>query len=58
MITIYLDIMLGSYFYCQLPYKFCPAFVIQEKELVEYVEQQRPTLKGKDYRIIPTMQRV
>lgn len=56
--TIYLDIMLGDRFHCQLRYKFCPAFAITVEELTDFVESQRPYLHGKDYRVIPTLQRV
>lgn len=55
--TIYLDIMLGGYFYCQLKYMFCPAFIITAEELQRFVEEKRPTLHGKDYHIFPTLQR-
>lgn len=55
--TIYLDIMLGGYFYCQLKYQFCPAFVLTVEQLQDFVEQKRPTLHGKKYQICPTLQR-
>lgn len=55
--TIVLDIMVGGRFYCQLRYKSYPFYRITQKELKEFAERERPSLKGKDYEIIQTEQK-
>lgn len=55
--TIYLDIMLAGYFYCQLKYQFCPLFPISAESLHNFVEEKRPSLHGKDYEVFLTSQR-
>lgn len=47
--TIYLDIMVGNRFYCQIPMKYCPLFPIEEKQVTEYVLEKRPLLKNKKF---------
>lgn len=49
--TIFLDIMLNDRFVCTMKYRYCPLFPIVYEELVAFVENKRPSLKGKDYRI-------
>ena len=55
---IYLDIMLNGRFFCQMPYEYCPLFPIKEKEVQQFVEKKRPSLKGKDYSINFSTKRV
>lgn len=50
--ALFLDIMLDGRFICTLKYKYCPLFTIDYNELLKFVEQKRPTLKGKPYRIM------
>ena len=46
--TFVFDIMLnGRYIY-----KFCPLFPIDFEDLIKFVLKKRPTLKGKDFRIV------
>ena len=47
--TVYLDIMLGGRFFCQLRYEYCPLFPVEERAIKEYVLSKRPSLKGKDF---------
>ena len=46
------DVMLNGRYVCTLAYPFCPLFTLTQKELEEFVEKKRPTLKGKKYNII------
>ena len=46
------DVMLNGRFVCTLAYPFCPLFTLTQKELEEFIEKKRPTLKGKNYNII------
>ena len=50
--ALFLDIMLNGRFICTLKYKYCPLFAIDYNELLKFVEQKRPSLKGKQYRIM------
>lgn len=45
------DVMLNGRFICTLFYKYCPLFPIDSEELVKFVLEKRPTLKGKPFRI-------
>lgn len=45
------DVMLKGRFICTLRYKYCPLFPVKDTELISFVEQKRPTLKGKPYNI-------
>lgn len=47
--TVYLDIMLGGRFYCQLRYEYCPLFPVEERDVEDYVLSKRPSLKGKNF---------
>ena len=49
--TVYLDIMLGGRFYCQLRYEYCPLFPVDGRELEDYILNKRPSLRGKDFTI-------
>ena len=44
------DVMLNGRFVCTLKYRFCPLFPITEEELAKFVEEKRPSLKGKNYK--------
>lgn len=50
--TLVLDIMLNGRFVCTLKYKYCALFPIDFEELKKYILKKRPTLRGKDYRIV------
>ena len=45
------DVMLNGRFVCTLKYRFCPLFPITVEELEKFVEEKRPSLKGKNYKI-------
>ena len=45
------DVMLNGQFVCTLKYHYCPLFPITQQELSKFIEDKRPSLKGKDYRI-------
>ena len=45
------DVMLNGRFVCTLKYRFCPLFPITEEALAKFVEEKRPSLKGKNYKI-------
>ena len=45
------DVMLHGRFVCTLVYMFCPLFLIELDELTKFIEEKRPSLKGKDYNI-------
>lgn len=50
--VLFLDIMLNNRFVCTLKYMYCPLFVIRDKELLKFVLDKRPSLKGKPFRIM------
>lgn len=50
--ALFLDIMLNNRFVCTLKYMYCPLFVIRDKELLKFVLDKRPSLKGKPFRIM------
>ena len=50
--TFVFDVMLNGRFACTLKYKYCPLFPIDSEDLTKFVLQKRPTLKGKDFRIV------
>lgn len=50
--TFVFDIMLDGRFICTLKYKYCALFPIDFEDLEKFVLQKRPTLKGKDFRIV------
>lgn len=50
--TLTFDIMLNGRFVCTLKYEYCPLFPIDIDDLTKFVLDKRPTLKGKDYRIL------
>ena len=65
--TLLLDIMLDGRFKCQLKYKATGFPLIldgevkecfEDSDLKEFVERERPSLKGKDYKIRFTTQKV
>ena len=45
------DVMLNERFVCTLKYRFCPLFPITPEEIAKFVEEKRPSLRGKNYRI-------
>lgn len=56
--TVYIDIMLNGLFYRQIAYKYCPLFPIDEKEINEFVLKKCPTLKGKNFSVQLTDNRI
>lgn len=50
--TLTFDVMLNGRFVCTLKYEYCPLFPIDINDLTKFVLKKRPTLKGKDYRIV------
>ena len=54
----YLDIMVAGRFYCQLPFLYAPIFSVTEDEIREYVVEKRPSLKNKEFNVIPTNNRL
>lgn len=50
--TFIFDVMLDGRFVCTLKYKYCALFPIDFEELEKFVLLKRPTLRGKDFRIV------
>ena len=50
--TFAFDIMLNGRFICTLKYKYCSLFPIDFEDLIKFVLKKRPTLKGKDFKIV------
>lgn len=46
------DVMLNGRFICTLKYEYSPLFPIDFEDLTKFVLEKRPTLKGKDFRIV------
>ena len=46
------DVMFNGRSVCTLKYKYCSLFPIDFEDLEKFVLQKRPTLKGKDFRIV------
>lgn len=49
--ALFLDIMLNDRFVCTLKYMYCQLFVIRYENLIQFVLDKRPSLKGKPFRI-------
>ncbi len=45
---MYIDVMVGGRFYCQIPYTYCPLWPIDSKEVSDFIIQKRPSLAGKE----------
>lgn len=45
------DVMLNDRYVCTMRYRHLPVFAITEKEIVDYVISQRPSLKNKPFTI-------
>ena len=50
--ALFLDIMLNGRFVCTLKYIYCPLFMIDYNDLIKFVLDKRPCLKGKPFRIM------
>lgn len=50
--TFVFDVMLNERFICTLKYEYCPFFPIDAEDLTKFVLKKRPTLKGRDFRIV------
>ena len=50
--ALFLDIMLNDRFVSTLKYMYCPLFVIRKEELLKFVLDKRPSLKGKPFRLM------
>lgn len=44
--------MLNGRFICTLKYKYCSLLPIDLEDLKKFILNKRPSLKGKDYRIV------
>ena len=53
--TFVFDVMLNGRFVCTLKYKYCQLFPIDAEDLTQFVLKKRPTLKGKNFRIVLDM---
>ena len=53
--TFVFDVMLNGRFVCTLKYKYCQLFPIDAEDLTKFVLKKRPTLKGKNFRIVLDM---
>lgn len=49
--TLTFDVMLHDRYVCTMKYRYCPLFMIDVRELENYVTSRRPSLKGKPFRI-------
>lgn len=47
--TLVFDVMLNDRYVCTMRYRHLSAFAITEKEIVDYVISQRPSLKDKPF---------
>ena len=61
------DIMLGGRFLCTISYPAGlpigyegdePVFFVDQKKIKQFIEKKRPSLKGKNYRILPVEKEV
>lgn len=52
MSTFVFDVMLNGRFICTLKYKYCQLFPIDFEDLKKFILSKKPSLKGKDYRIV------
>ena len=50
--TITFDVLLKGRFVCTMRMPFCPLFPLTTEEIRGFVESKRPSLRGKDYKII------
>lgn len=50
--TLHFDVMLHDRFVCILHYQCHPIFPVNDEELINFVLQKRPTLRGKPFRIL------
>lgn len=48
---IYLDVMVGDRFYCQIPMEYSPLFPIDIEAAERYVLKKKPYLRGTDFTI-------
>ena len=51
MVTVFIDIMIGSRFYKTLPYQMNTLIPPSEEDLVEFVTSKRPELKHQAFTI-------
>lgn len=49
---LFFDIMLDGRFICTLKYKYCALFPIDFEDLEKFILSKKPSLKGKDFRIM------
>lgn len=49
--TLFIDVMLRDRFVCTLRYKFLACFPIDLEDREKFVEEKRPSLKGKPYQL-------
>lgn len=46
--TIYIDIMEGQRFLCQLPYRYCPLWPLDLETIGQYVYEKKPSLRNRN----------
>ena len=51
MTKIRFDVMLRGRFICTMTYEHCPAFVLTEQEIVDFVISKLPTLRNQPFNI-------
>jgi len=56
--VIYLDIMVNGKFHCQVPMIYSPLFAIDTEQARKYVLEKKPYLRGKDFTIAFSSNRV
>lgn len=49
--TVYLDIMEGARFICQLPFRYCSLWPIDYREISKYIYSKRPSLRGRNIHV-------
>lgn len=49
--TIYLDILVNDRFYKQLPYRYSPLFVIDERDVTDFILEKLPSLRKKKWTV-------
>lgn len=50
---IKIDIMMGDRYYLTFRYRHPRIFVLRMEELVRYAEEHYPSIRGKNYRLVP-----
>lgn len=56
--NILIDVMEKGTFLCQVRYPYCPLWPLDVKEVRKYIEDKRPSLKGRKFQIYQSNQRI